>query len=493
MKARSFLLSATLALFSPSFVPALTPALASPWAEVGDNQLRSDIELLAAAGVLHDVTMHWPMPWRSIVASVHRANMAGLPVSVQAAADRVLRRAGAETAPGVSASVTADATNLPSVVYGFDGLSRGKGEAQVSLSGQSGIFSGRLSLGAYAQDFHGNTVKLMPDGSYVAARLGGALVYAGYLDHWWGPGQISALSLSNNARPMPEVGIERSSTAASSWPLLNLLGPWQVEFLLGYLDGPSIQRDVYYNALRFTFNPAPGLEIGIARTQEFCGQGHPCSPIRDYLNLQNGSGHQDNTNDEGLIDIKYSHIFGHVPAQFYIQLMNEDSSPFIQSGTSHLFGASLFLPVADNPLKLTAEYSTSISTQDIFSFGRNLYGFSYTNGQYPDGMRYRGRTLGFSLDDDSALLSMQGSWTDAGGRFYQLSFHHALIGSNSLGLNVVSPVPVIVNLAEARFSAPLSLGEHRLRLDLAGRLQDDQPRPQRGFEAGVEMALRIGL
>ena len=494
MKAWSYLLSATLFLISLSFIPALAPALASPWAEVGDNQLRSDIELLVAAGVVRDITIHWPMPWRALVASLHRANMEGQPASVRAAAERILQRAAAETAPGVSGSVTADATNLPSAVYGFDGMGRGKGEGQISLSASRGIFSGRLSLGSYAPDFTGKNLKLMPDGSYVAARLGGALVYAGYLDHWWGPGQMSALSLSNNARPMPRVGIERSSTAASSWPVLNLLGPWQVEFLLGYMDGPRIQRDTYFNALRFSFNPLPGLEIGLARTEEFCGQGHPCAPLRDYFNFNNDPVHINKTNDQGDIDIKYSHVFGRVPMQFYLQLMNEDSSPFTASGTSHLFGVSMFLPVAESPLKLTAEYTNSIATNDIFSFGNNNYGFSYNNLTYPDGMRYRERTLGFSLDNDSTLLSLQGSWTDPAGRFYELSLHHATIGSShSPGANNLSPTPVLLNLGEARVAFPITLGGGHLKLDLAGRLQDDQQRPKQGIAAAIEAAIRIGL
>ena len=104
-----------------------------------------------------------------------------------------------------------------------------------------GIFSGRLSLGGITQNFSGKPNKIDLDGTYLSARLGGVLMYAGYLDHWWGPGQISALQLSNNARPMPQIGIERSSTAASSWPILNLIGPWQWEFFLGKFDGPQIQ------------------------------------------------------------------------------------------------------------------------------------------------------------------------------------------------------------------------------------------------------------
>jgi hypothetical protein len=119
-----------------------------------------------------------------------------------------------------------------------------------------------------------------------------------------------------------------------------------------------------------------------------------------------------------------------------------------------------------------------------------MHGFAYTNGDYVDGMRYRGRTLGFSLDSDSRLLSVQGSWTDPRGRFYEISLHKAQISNphNTEG-NVVTLAPVNVNMGEARVSLPLP----RMKLDLAVRLQDDQPRPKTGFTASVEAALRIAL
>lgn len=484
-----------LAAFVLAFASVVcVPVLASPWAEVGDNQLRGDVELLQAAGVISTVTIHWPLPWKSLTAQLEARNLNRAPADVRAAAARLLARAHQETADGFRASAYADVTNRASVIYGFDGMGRGDGQAQLSLSGTSGAFSGRLSAGLISNDFGAKPNKLMLDGTYVAADVWGARVYAGYLDHWWGPGAISALSLSNNARPMPQIGIERSSTQASSWPVLNWLGPWQMEFMLGYLDGPRLQPNTYYNGLRVSFQPLPGLEIGLARTEEFCGRGHPCSPIRDYFDFNNDPTDVNKTNDEGVIDIKYSHTLGGVPFQIYTQVMNEDSSPITHSGSTHLFGVGVWLPTNGNPVKLTAEYTDSISTKDIFSFGDNLYGFSYTNGTYFDGMRYRGRTLGFSLDDDSTLASLQGSWTDNAGRFYEITLHHATIGSaHSIGSNILSPTPVTLNMADARVSLPLDFGGTAMHLDLAGRLQDDQPRPHQGFVAAIEAAIRVGL
>ncbi|HEX3754213.1 MAG TPA: capsule assembly Wzi family protein [Rhizomicrobium sp.] len=470
------------------FLYAAVPVLASPWAEVGDNQLRSDIALLAAAGVLDDVTTHWPLPWNAIVAQLGKESLFDRPLTVREAAERVMARAHAQNQPGLTGSVYLDATNRPSVVYGFDGMGRSDGSAQFSLDYNSQDTAGRLSLGGLTQTFQGKTTKLMPEGTYLAEKLDNAMVYGGYLSHWWGPGWISALSLSNNARPMPQIGIERLDTSASKSPWLSWLGPWQLEFFLGYLDGPRIQKDTFYNGLRLSFQPIEGLEIGLARTEEFCGQGHPCAPIRDYFDLNNDPKHVDKTNDEGLIDIKYSRSLGGIPFEVYMQLMNEDTSPFTHSGTSHLFGSTLFLPAGPSPLRLTLEYTDSVPTADIFSFGDVFHGFAYTNGTYPDGMRYRDRTLGFSLDSDSRLLSLQGSWSDEAGRFYELSLHHAVIGNpNAPGANIVSTAPVIVNMGEARITLPL----RGFKFDLAERLQDDQPRPHRGFLASTEAAITV--
>ena len=57
MRTRYFGWKAVLALLL--WFGELLPLSASPWAEVGDNQLRADIELLQSAGVIQDITTQW--------------------------------------------------------------------------------------------------------------------------------------------------------------------------------------------------------------------------------------------------------------------------------------------------------------------------------------------------------------------------------------------------------------------------------------------------
>lgn len=483
---------ATLALGLPP-----TPAAASPWAEVGDAQLRSDIQLLAAAGVVDGITTHWPIPWAGLMRALRdETAMAGQPPNVRAAAGRVLAKAGEQlSGHRLHASATADAASTPNVVRGFDGMGREKAQAQISVEMIFDTTAIRISAGEQYSDRGGGQGLFMPDGSYIAQKIGGAVVYAGYLTHWWGPGWISALSLSNNARPFPQIGIERLGTSAFETPWLSWIGPWQMEFMVGLLDGPRIADNTLFNGLRVTFNPLPGLEIGLARTQEFCGRGHPCKPLATYFEFRNDSNRANRTNDEGAIDIHYSGMAWGTAFELYTQAMNEDSNPITHSGTSHLFGASVWLPIAGTAARITAEYTDSIATRNIFSFGNVLHGVAYNNSGYPDGLRYRGRTIGFSLDSDSRLASLQTSWIDKRNWTYTFSFHRAWISTpenpgNGVGRgNVVTAAPVTVNLGEARITMPL----HWATIDIAGRLQDDQPRPSHGFKAAIEASLTFNL
>jgi Capsule assembly protein Wzi len=472
-------------------------AYGSPWAQVGDAQLRSDIELLANAGVLDNITTEWPLPWAGILSRLRGNSLADQPDYIRAAAERVLAEGLAQTQPGFGASLSADGTNDPSVIRGFDALGREDGEGQLSgdFIGQSTAIG--LSLGA--QIDHGtHRTQFLPDGSYAVQAIGGAFVYAGYLTHWWGPGWISALSLSNNARPFPQVGIERRSTQAFSSPWLSWMGPWQMEFFVGLLDGPRVDRNTIYNGLRLVINPLPGLEIAGARTEEVCGEHHECDPISEYFEFSNDKNNPNHTNDEGNIDVRYTNAIFGLPFEVYTQLMNEDSNPLLHSDTSHLYGGSLWVPLAGSPARLTVEYTDTVPTVDIFSFGDLAHGTAYNNYDYVDGMRYRGRSLGFSLDSDSRLLSVQGSWVAQNGFTYTLTYDHADVSTPELEAltanapsfyNAVTTAPVKFDMGVARLTMPFK----GIRIDLEGRIQSDQPRPAHGMTGAVELAFTIDM
>lgn len=462
--------------------------LASPWAEAGDTQLRSDLELLAARGLIDNITTHWPLPWASIVPRLRAVSLVDEPEFVQEAIARVLYIADGQTDIGhVQIGASSDITNAPANVRDFGAL--GLEDTQAQLTAEYLGYSTAVRLAAGFQiDHHSGRVEFVPDGSYVAQRLDFAVLYAGYLTHWWGPGWISALSLSNNARPFPQIGIERSETSASASPLLSWLGPWQAEFIVGWFDDRRVATNTLWDGFRFTFNPLPGLEIGLGRSDELCGKGHPCKPLATYFDLQNTNSHPSRTNDEGLIDLKYSGSISQTPYSLYTQVMNEDTNPFIHSKSSHLFGATVWIPGL-NHLRLTVEYTNTIATLNIIPFRDYIYGETYNDYKYPgDGMRYDGRALGFSLDSDSRLFSVQAGYLDSWGRSYTLTIHRAEVSTPLTGTgNPLTSSPVTIDILDGRVRLPL----HGATLDLGARVQDDQFRPKRGFAAALETALKI--
>jgi hypothetical protein len=461
--------------------------------EIGDASLRSDVELLASARAVDTVTTQLPLPWAGLMDRLNDPqSLTGQPDYIITAADRLRERGKADTAKGWHYAFSFDATGSPAVVRGYDALGRQSLESQASVEyvGPSTVV--HLNLGARSVTKSDSQV-FVPDGSYIAQRLGDTVVYAGYMSHWWGPGWTSALSLSTNARPVPQVGITRISTTPFSSPWLSWIGPWQVEFFVGVLDGPRAARNTIYDGTRITVSPLPGLEIAATRTDMMCGTGHPCKPLVGYFNPTNDSQKIDIVNDEATIEFKYSGQFHQWHYAAYMQLMNEDSNLVLESGSSHLYGASFWLPMFNGIGRLTLEYTDSTPTQNLFG-GYAKHGYSYNNWEYPDGMRYRGRTLGFSLDSDSRLMTIQAAFSDARQVSYTLTYHSARISDplNFVG-NAVTAAPVNMNVFQGRVSLPFSLQDHAVHLDLEARYQDDQPRPGHGAVATAEAALRFGL
>lgn len=475
------------------FVALLGSASAGPWAQTGDASLRSDVELLVSVGVIDNIATQWPLPWAGLLDRISDADLfSGQPDYVRAVADRLRGRGKKETATGLHTVVYFDGTGSPATVRGYDALGRQSIEAAATVEYVWPSTVVHLNLGARSINKSDRQV-LALDGSYIAQRLGDAVVYAGYMPHWWGPGWVSAMSLSTNARPMPQIGISRIGTAPFETPWLSWLGNWQAEFFVGLLDGPRVARNTIYDGLRVALSPLPGLEIALSRTDMMCGSGHPCKPLAGYFDVRNDPADTNTVNDQASIDVRYTNSVGGLSFAVYTQLMNEDTSPILHSGTSHLYGTSVWHAVAGGIGRITLEYTDSVPSMDIFS-GSAMHGFAYNNSQYPDGMRYRGRSLGFSLDSDSRLMSMQVAFTDDGNRNYTVTYHHARV-SDPLNdrPNVVTTASVKMNVLQGRVSLPLMLNTQSMHLDLELRVQDDQPRPNSGSLATGEVALRVDL
>ena len=505
------------------------PAIAGPFAEVGDRQLRQDVDLLAASGLIEGPTDSWPLPWAQIDAGLNRAHDGrALDPYLKLAVERLDRLADL-AAQRVAVDIRLGATNHVSVARDFGSLARGKFDGSTRLEFNSGDFSIALGTGVRYSDNGPNAKTYLHfEPTQVAVKLGNWALYGGYTEQWYGPGHDGALLWSNSARPTPKIGLKRLVPDKIDFPVLRWLGPTQIEIFGTLLDGP---RSDYSNILAFgtrvSFTPVRGLQIGLNRAQMLCGDGRPCG-LKQVFNSFLGVGNADNPtagdvtaflnqagNQIAGWDISYTQRFGKVTAKFYVEAEAEDFDNIILEQYSRQIGTTLQGPWGKGGASwvATLEYA---DTQAVSLFngtflegatgGETTYPASmYNNTLFFDGYTYRGRPIGYWTDGDSRNLSFSAAVTDTHNRRWYGSVRSVHINFNNIGNPPVpfnDPAGDLRALVSYRISAnsekfaivtagaelPLSFGDVRIE----GRVQSDSPNTP-GYQdrqAAIEVQFR---
>jgi len=469
-------------------------AQADAWVAVGDRGLRSDLELLAAHGLVPNLLSTWPIPDGALVALRDPGLLDLQAAEVRAAAQHVIAARLSDQPRALTPLASVRTTNEPALVRDFGAAARQPLDANTGFDWTGEQVSLTVRAGVQTH-YDGDDGRPALDGTELTVLLGNIQLYGGWVEQWYGPGWMSALSLSNNARPFPKIGLMRNNPHAFESKWLRWLGPWQINTYAGLLDGPRIDKDTLNLGLRLSFNPLKGLEIGLTRLTEMCGQNHPCQPLAGLFDLRNDPSKTNKVNDEANIDARYVWLVNQsLIITPYFQLMNEDTGPFTHSYTSHLLGASISgaLGTGGGRWRVISEYADTVPTLNVFSYGKYSTGLAYNNAGYPDGYRYRDQTLGFSLDSDSRLLSVAGVVTDARGWNWRATAHFAGVSSSELQAeqgaghyNSLTTQPQHVAIGELGLNVPW----RRLSIDVALRAQNHPLEPVQSSRYAGEFGL----
>ncbi|KAF0286412.1 hypothetical protein BA899_09670 [Spiribacter sp. SSL99] len=379
---------------------------AAPWLEPGDPRARSAMQKLADRGHLDRPTTTWPLMW---------ANLEGVAANAITDRDAVgsslaylnferdqQMRAGYRVEVGVSG------TTETTTVRGFQGAPRASEQATAQVQWQGQRLAAGLS-GTYAID-PDDGKNYRADGSYLAGTAGNWVIGAGALDRWWGPGWQSSLILSNNARPVPAVWLNRRNTTAPSTDWLEWVGPWQFTVLAGELEKERAVSEPKLLGMRLALRPVQGLDIGLSRTIMFNGEGRPdsASAFFDSLigrdNSQDG-GENDPGNQVAGVDARYGFGVGDQSAGVYTQVIGEDEAGDIPAPTnvSWLFGADWTTQFLDSDQQWFVEYANTFAG-DLS--GDGYPNITYEHFNYKSGYRYYGRPLGASFGGDAEAMTL---------------------------------------------------------------------------------------
>jgi hypothetical protein len=452
---------------STGYVAGLTVALATlaspeaalgqalPFLMPGDSRLRSMVQLDADSGRL-PLSTTWPLPTMDVPAE-ERDSLRGY------------NQPGSATDAGWFLSAADNPTKLRS----FSDTPRENGEAGLQSGWAAGDYAGGAIRMSYAIDPE-DGMHYRFDGTYAAYRWGNWWLIAGVQDRWWGPGWDSSLILSNNARPMPGLSLERASSTPFKTKWLRWLGPWRWVMALDHMENHRADfNNTLFWAGRFTFAPAHGLEIGISRTAQFCGETRPCglSTFFDMLIAKsnrkynriidsggNASKYEKLSAQRIATDIRW-HI-GQSPVSIYWQQYGEvfDSNNYRPRQTLQLFGAEFASwGIAEGRFRGFLEFAdTACGGVSLSSSDKPNFGCAYEKDTWQAGYRYRNRAIGDSMDRDGRRFTLGGIFADTLTRSWEARIRHFDLNRGGIAYGGLVP-QTVTTVAEHLWNAELTL------------------------------------
>lgn len=408
-------------VLAASILVATTSARADAgWFESGDAQIRLDLQLLTDAEVIRLPVNHWPLPRAAVVYALSRANdNLTTNSAVLAALDRVRLRLA--TPSGWRFSAYAGGGG-PGLLRDFDTLGRGDAELGGRVDHTGDRLELSLNVAGLSNPSDGDEIRI--DGSHATMQFGNWLLSLQSLERWWGPAHESSLILSNNARPMPTVLLERAAAMPFESRWLRWLGPWR--FTLGVSQMENERQDIdrpLFMAWRVALMPFSKVEIGFSRTAQFCGKQLAC----DLNTIGNMLAGNDNVgidaspenepgNQMAGFDLRWASPIGSGPYAIYAQAIGEDESSYVPAKYLMQFGLEAWKPFADGAVLQTyAEYANT--TCSGLSSRGPYYDCAYNQGRFSiEGYRYKGRTMGHTTDSDAESYAIGAIYNTASGK-----------------------------------------------------------------------------
>jgi hypothetical protein len=415
----------------PALLSMFTAAFAENWAPPGDTLLRDDLQFLNDSGATNLPLTAWPLSWRDIHESLAAADFASLRPDVRAVLERVWGRMSDELDDGFAGfDVSAGIAEQPRIIRTFEDTPREDTTAAFGATWTGERFTVKLR-GTWVDD-PSDGDELRPDGTYAGLTLGNWMLSAGWQDRWWGPGRDGSLILSTNARPMPSIGIQRNVSRQSESKWFRWIGPWTLTSFMGLLDDDRVVEDGLLWGFRFTFRPVRGLEIGLNRTAQWCGDGRDCS-LKAFLRVLNGNDNKGANVDEedepgnqlAGIDVRWS-LPRQIPVALYMQWIAEDTR---KTGAQlhqwlQQVGVEYWGRVGRYTHRTHLEVSSTTARLGALGEGSFIADNAYNHFIFETGYRYKGRPIGHGMDGDGLSWSVGTTLAGAEGNTWNLSIRH---------------------------------------------------------------------
>ena len=427
-------------------------AFAGPWLLPGNLAVKSDIDLLADAGLIKAPVMTWPIAWANIgpdlLSPEAKEKLPTEPKSVQQAYQRILKLYQQSYQPyKVQTAAYASGSNRLNPFRTFQYQPYADFASGVSADYQMQHVASSLNVSYYHAPNQSYTDDVHLDNSYFYLLSENWAFGIDQFNRWWGPGYSDAMILSQNAEPFPAISVQRIQARAFKTKWLHWIGPWSVNSVVsenGSYDTPGIIDKEMFWFTNVSFRPFQSLQFDISRNVLFAGEQRPMSWKKFYYMITFRNSWAKSTEDQAPgseewdIGTKLSlmPIFK-IPLEFYQQTLFSDEGGNtwfhlpLPDCTTFLLGADNVMQFSIGTLKTYFEYEYNLERLYYFwgaqtgSIGSAVVGDTY-GGQYP--YYYFSRLLSSALGSEGigytlgmVLNENKGNSDTASVRFLQLN------------------------------------------------------------------------
>lgn len=467
---------------------------AEPWVDTRDDWLRADIELLASQGIINHPITTWPLPWAPIIKDLEAASRTKLSENILPVFLRVKRKARLETSTESYKYLSLMAGNQSKLLRHFGDVRREKAEISSRITGMSKSFAWNIEATKSFDPLDGEEQRF--DHSYVAAIWGNWIITAGAQERWYGPGWDTSLLLSNNARPIPSVSLQRNYSDAFETPWLSWLGPWSLNAFAGQLESDRFIPHAKLLGISVTLKPFESLEIGFRRTAQWGGEGRPetlsslvdlaigrtnCDQIEDGCDDRLGG--DEAGNQLAGIDFSLRLPTDNYWGSIYGQLIGEDEAGYAPSRKLYQLGYKTNFYISDFSVTAYLEYA---DTENEYS--RNL---TYEHGIYRTGYRAEGRSIGSTYDNDTQSLGLGFLATHKNGDRYKLRIASIDLNNDGTGNHTITESGISFTQVELKYQHPTRYGLLGIELDVKDKLIDTFGYQQDKYNIGISWTMEL--
>lgn len=262
------------------------------------------------------------------------------------------------------------------------------------------------------------TNRFQPLEMYAGVKLGFENITFGKQSLWWGPGEASAFSFSNNAEPLYMLRLSQDRPVILPG-ILSKLGKIRTEIIFGKLSGHRWPARPYVNAQKISFDLTDNLELGFTRSAFFGGVGHPltfgnlaASFVSTSSTGTGGYGDQADPGDRHSgFDFRYRIPGLRRYVTVYSDSFADDDPNPLDNPRRSAWAPGLYLSQIPGLTHLDFRFETYSTWLYSKDFGGN---FLYWNNTYHDSYTNKGYLLGSWTGRDSrAYLASTTYWFSA--------------------------------------------------------------------------------